>query len=124
MPSSVLDRPTIIEATKTSTTMVYARVVSGKHELWCPDCGTFISQKGGVIVRIACKHCGSVFYWGSILYRPAPGAKPTPPDVVQPLFAELHPDRIRKGQPVNRLRQLNDDGSWTEIIPAPKVPKP
>lgn len=114
MPCVVQDRDTVIASTADRPAMVYARTVGGRHEMWCPDCGTFISRKGGVIVRIECKHCGSVFYWGHVLYRPAPGAQPNPPDVIQPLFAELHPDKIRKGQPVNRLRKLNPDGTWEE----------
>ena len=105
---------------------VYARVIGGRRQVWCPKCGTFIDQrttKPDPLTVIRCKHCDSTYYVGLILYQPA-GHTGAPCDVIAPLFAELHPDRIRKGQPVNRLRQLNDDGSWTEIIPAPKVPKP
>ena len=101
-----------------SSTKVYARVIGGRREVWCPRCNTFCSDQptNKVIVKTQCKHCGQVIYWGSIIYLPAQGASPEPDDVLAPLFGEIHPERIRRGQPVNRLRQLSADGlSWTEL---------
>lgn len=96
---------------------LYARTVGGMRQFWCPDCGTFVNKKVPPAVKTAvirCKHCKATFYWGVTLYRPL-GAAGEPPDQVIPLFAEIHPERIRKGQPINRLRQLNADGTWTEL---------
>jgi len=97
---------------------VYARVCGGSRQLWCPDCGTLINHKQPVwqvLVRVTCQSCDAVFYWGSTLYRPAPGVLDVPDDVLTPQFADVYPSARRKGQPVNRLRQLNPDGSWTEL---------
>lgn len=67
-------------------------------------------------IWIRCKHCHAVFAWGTTLYLLAKGAKPYAPwDAIAPLFADVHPDRLRKGQPVNRLRKLNPDGSWEDL---------
>jgi hypothetical protein len=95
---------------------VYARHVGGYKELWCPSCMTFIRHKltpdpeSGIIIR--CKHCHAVYLWATTLYSVSKAY--APPDCYSALFAEVYPDRIRKGQPVNRLRKLNPDGTWEE----------
>lgn len=97
---------------------VYARVTGGSRQLWCPDCGTFINHKApvwSILIRVDCQNCQAVFYWGSTLYRPAPGALDIPDDVIAPQFADVYPTRRHKGQPINKLRQLKADGSWEDL---------
>ena len=99
-------------------TKVYARVTGGARQLWCPDCGVLINHKQPrwqILTRVICQNCDAVFYWGSTLYRPAPGVQDTPDDVVAPQFADVWPTCRRNGEPINRLRQLNADGTWTEL---------
>lgn len=101
-------------------TKVYARVTGGSRQLWCPMCGAFNYHKAPlweVLVKVRCSSCLQIYYWGSVLYMPANSAcMDTPPDVIAPQFADVQLRRRRKGQPVNKLRRLSDDGlSWTEI---------
>ncbi len=73
---------------------------------------------GGVAAwKVTCKHCGAVYYCGTTLYRAPMGQGPhvIPPDLLLPPFAEVSEGRVRKREPVNRLRQLQPDGSWEEL---------
>ena len=98
---------------------VYARVTGGTRQVWCPRCGCFNHRKippYEVVVRMQCTTCGLVFYWGSTLYLlNDSNATDMPPDCVTPLFADVQLAGRRKGEPVNRLRTLNLDGSWSEV---------
>ncbi len=74
-----------------------------------------------VVPRMVCSQCGSVFYWGHVLYRPMPGVNETPIDCLAPQFADVQAERYHKGASVNSLRQLSADGiSWTPIDHTPK----
>ena len=100
-------------------TKVYARVVGGSRQAYCPDCGYLIVQKVPVtqhVTVIICRHCDARFYWGVTLYRPPMGVCVPPEDVLVPQFADVYPSRIASGTPINSLRQLSEDGlSWTPI---------
>ena len=67
--------------------------------------------------KVSCKRCGAAYYNGTVLYRAPLGQGPhvISPDMLLPPFAEVSEVRARKREPVNRLRQLQPDGSWDEL---------
>ena len=100
-------------------TKVYARVVGGSRQAYCPDCGTLMYLKVPVTQQvnvITCKNCAARYYWGTVLWRVPFGVSDPPCDVYAPQFASIPPVRAKSGQAINSLKTLGPDGvTWEEV---------
>src|SRR5437667_9700753 len=77
----------------------------GHKEFWCPKCKSFNRHRlTPKTYTVVCQNnrCHTTFVvYDGLLECPRGLHTPPPPDRIAPLFASVHPDKWRAGQPAN-----------------------